>query len=73
VRLNTLVAELRPAVAPKMGAFFPIPLSASHTVTRFNGLVGVHVSNIAEWGEIATELLRGSSRETIPRTGGHGA
>jgi hypothetical protein len=72
VRLNTLIAELRSAVAPKMGAFFPIPLSASHTVTRFNGLVGVHVPNIAEWGEIATELLRGSSRETIPQTGGHG-
>lgn len=56
-----MIAELRPAAAPKMRGFFPIPLSASHTVTRFNGLVSLHVQNIAEWGKIAIKLFVGNA------------
>lgn len=53
MHLNTVIAELCPAAAPKMGVFFPIPLSASHTVTRFNDLTSRHLLTIAEWREIA--------------------
>jgi hypothetical protein len=60
--LNTVIAELRSAAASEMRVFFPIPLSASHTMTRFNGLVGVHVQKIAKWEKISRKFCQEAPR-----------